>query len=173
MAQRARPVAAGAAHQQGLVHGRDRRDTEVGLRQRVRRRVHPGHGEVPGTVRRPVQHTIRENQLENVRFARKKKTNRLARAFFNLPSCRNSRAGVDFVFGAKPPIKVFRFSNPDRPVNSPLNDLLRLTNVRRIIRQISTLGSHGFSTCCSPNRLLKTLRFISPHTVLHYRALRF
>lgn len=73
MAQRARPVAAGAAHQQGLVHGRDRRDTEVGLRQRVRRRVHPGHGEVPGTVRRPVQHTIRKNQLEHVRFACKKK----------------------------------------------------------------------------------------------------
>lgn len=63
VAPRARPVAAGAAHQQGLVDGRDRRDTEVGLRHRVRRRVHSGHGEVPGTVRRPVQHTIRENQL--------------------------------------------------------------------------------------------------------------
>lgn len=67
LAQGARPVATGAAHQQGLVHGRDRRDTEVGLRQRVRRRVHSGHGEVPGTVRRSVQHTIRENQLKRCR----------------------------------------------------------------------------------------------------------
>jgi len=61
LAQGEGPVEAGTAHQQGLVGGRDRRDTEVGLRKRFRRRVHPGHGQVSGAVRRPVQHQIRQD----------------------------------------------------------------------------------------------------------------
>jgi len=55
------PVEAGTAHQQGLVGDRDRRDTEVGLRQRFRRRIHTGHGKVSGAVRRSVQHQIRQD----------------------------------------------------------------------------------------------------------------